>query len=141
MATNKIHTTNYSNTLIELAEDCPVASSEIPTMKGDKPTVATMQFELISKHPYTLTSDDVIFRIYAEKNDLIPSEYEAARTVFFSKGQPCLRTSPLAKRYGFGIHANDEGKIALYGIETQAYQQLLKDENVTKVKAMRSARK
>ena len=141
MATNKIHTTNYSNTLIELAEDCPVASSEIPTMKGDKPTVATMQFELISKHPYTLTSDDVIFRIYAEKNDLIPSEYEAARTVFFSKGQPCLRTSPLAKRYGFGIHANDEGKIALYGIETEAYQQLLKDENVTKVKAMRSARK
>lgn len=141
MATNKIHTTNYSNTLIELAEDCPVASSEIPTMKGDKPTVATMQFELISKHPYTLTSDDVIFRIYAEKNDLIPSEYEAARTVFFSKGQPCLRTSPLAKRYGFGIHANDEGKIALYGIETEAYQQLLKNENVTKVKAMRSARK
>ncbi len=141
MATNKIHTTNYSNTLIELAEDCPVASSEIPTMKGDKPTVATMQFELISKHPYTLTSDDVIFRIYADKNDLIPSEYEAARTVFFSKGQPCLRTSPLAKRYGFGIHANDEGKIALYGIETEAYQQLLKDENVTKVKAMRSARK
>lgn len=141
MATNKIHTTNYSNTLIEPAEDCPVSISEVPIQKGDKATVATMQFELISNHPYTLTSDDVIFRIYADKNDLIPSEYEAARTVFFSKGQPCLRTSPLAKRYGFGIHANDEGKVALYGIETEAYQQLLKDENVTKVKAMRSARK
>lgn len=141
MATNKIHTTNYSNTLIEPAEDCPVSISEVPIQKGDKATVATMQFELISNHPYTLTSDDVIFRIYADKNDLIPSEYEATRTVFFSKGQPCLRTSPLAKRYGFGIHANDEGKVALYGIETEAYQQLLKDENVTKVKAMRSARK
>lgn len=141
MATNKIHTTNYSNTLIELAEDCPVAISEIPTMKGDKPTVATMQFELISKHPYTLTSDDVIFRIYADKNDLTSSEYEAARTTFFSKGQPCLRTSPLAKRYGFGIHANEEGKVALYGVETEMYQKLLKDNQVTKVKAMRTTRK
>lgn len=141
MAANKIHTTNYSNTLIEPAEDCPVSMSEIPVKKGDKSTIATMQFELISKQPYTLTSDDVIFKIYADKNDLTPSEYEAARTAFFSKGQPCLRTSPLAKRYGFGIHANGEGKIALYGIETEAYQELFKDTSVAKVKAMRSARK
>lgn len=141
MAFDKIHTTNYSNTLVQPAEDCPVSISEIPTTKGGKSTVATVQFELISKHPYTLTSDDVIFRIYADKNDLTPSEHEAARAVFFSKGQPCLRTSPLAKRYGFGIHANEEGKIALYGIETEEYAQLLQDENVAKVKAMRNARK
>ena len=29
----KIHTTNYKNTFIEIAEDCPVSSGQIPPTK------------------------------------------------------------------------------------------------------------
>ncbi|UKB86391.1 DUF6157 family protein [Chryseobacterium sp. MEBOG06] len=62
------------------------------------------------------------------------------RHIFFSKGQPCPRTSPLAKRYGFGIHYN-EGKAASFPIEREDYQKFLKDLSITKTITMRSKRK
>lgn len=138
---DKIHTTNYTDTFIEVSEDCPAQQSEIPKAKGDSKTIAQMQYELIAKHPYGFTSDDILFQVYADKNDLTKSEYNKARADFFSKGQPCLRASPLTKRYGFGVHANSEGKVALYGVETKDYQQMLHDETIKKVKAMRNTKK
>jgi Family of unknown function (DUF6157) len=35
-----------------------------------------------------------------------------------SKGHPHLRVSALAKRYGWGIHNNHEGKIALIAVHS-----------------------
>ncbi len=137
----KVHTTNYENTFIEVAEDCPAIVGEIPKMKGDTKTVAAIQFEIIRKNPYKFTSDDVLFQVFADKNDLTKLEHAAAREQFFSKGQACLRASPLTKRYGWGIHNNKEGKIALYGVETPEYQKFLKDENLKVVKAMRTSKK
>ncbi|MDN5477635.1 MAG: DUF6157 family protein [Chryseobacterium sp.] len=60
---------------------------------------------------------------------------------FFSKGQPFLRSSPLAKRYGFGIHHNKEGKVAIFAVDSKEYQNFLSDETIKKVKAMRSKKK
>lgn len=137
----KKHTTNYFNTLIEIAEDSPVETGEIPVSKKDVKTVAQLQYELVAKHPYKYTSDDVIFLVHAQRNDLTRAEYKAARELFFSKGQPCMRASPLTKRYDFGVHADQNGKIALYGAETVDYDRLLKDEGVKKVKAMRTSKK
>lgn len=136
----KAHTTNYSDVFIEVAVDCPVSAGTVPPVKGDKRTVAHIQFEMIRKHPYRFTSDDVVFGVYAEKNGLTEAAYSQARQQFFSKGQPCLRTSPLCKRYGWGIHSDSKGRIALYGRETEAYTRLMADEQLKKVKAMRSAR-
>ena len=56
----KIHTTNYYDTFIEVAEDCLTPKAETPAAKGENKTVALMQFELISKQPYKYTSDDVL---------------------------------------------------------------------------------
>ncbi|WP_300599380.1 DUF6157 family protein [Niabella sp.] len=136
----KQHTTNYTNAFIQVADDCAATAGEIPPVKGNKPTVANIQFEMIRKHPYRYTSDDVIFEVFAQKNDLTKAGYKAARTAFFSKGQPCLRTSPLTKRYGWGVHSNAEGKIAIYGVETKEYAQFSKDKSLQVVKAMRSSR-
>lgn len=137
----KVHTTNYENTFIEVAEDCPAVEGEIPPQKGDSKTVANIEFEMISKNPYKYSSDDVLFQVFAERNDLTKSEYSDAREKFFSKGQACFRASPLTKRYGWGIHNNEKGKIALFGKETKEYQEFLKDTNLKTVKAMRSSRK
>ncbi|KLT68042.1 MULTISPECIES: DUF6157 family protein [unclassified Flavobacterium] len=137
----KVHTTNYENTFIEVAEDCPAAGGEIPRQKGEAKTIATIEFDLIHANPYKYSSDDVLFQVFADKNDLTQSEYEEAREKFFSKGQACLRASPLTKRYGWGIHNNEKGKVALYGMETEAYQKLSKDQNLKIVKAMRTSRK
>lgn len=133
-------TTNYFDTLIEVAEDCPRASAEVPPVRGGQKSVANLQFELLAERPYELTSDDVIFAVYAIRKGIAAPDLEAARENFFAKGQPCLRASPLTKRYGWGVHSNDEGKIALVGVESEAYQRLVADPSVTKIKAMRSRR-
>ena len=136
----KVHTTNYYNTFIEVADDCPTAMGEQPLVKNDGKTVASMQYELIAKHPYQFTSDDVLFQVFAQKQDLSPSELETARAQFFSKGQPCLRASPLTKRYGWGVHSNAEGKVAVFAVGTPEYQQFVNADEIVTVKAMKSKR-
>jgi hypothetical protein len=46
----------------------------------------------------------------------------------------------LTKTYGFGIHSNSEGKIALFGAETNEYQQFVANPKIKKVKAMKSGK-
>ena len=137
----KTHTTNYKNTFILVAEDCPAEIGDIPKSNNDKTTVAEMQYEIISKNPYKYTSDDILFQVYADRNDLIKSDYKSAREQFFSKGQPCFRASPLTKRYGFGIHFNTYERVAIFGLETNEYQNFVNDADITKVKAMRTSKK
>lgn len=134
-----MHSTNYYDTFIEVAEDCPVAAAEIPPLKGDNKSVANLQFEMIVEHPYRYTSDEVLFSIHALRSG-ISGGMETAREEYFSKGQACLRASPLAKRYGWGIHHNAEGKVAVYPAGSEEYQRFLEDSAVKKVRAMRSKR-
>lgn len=108
-----MHTTNYNNTFIQIAEDCPVAVAAAPPVKGDAKSVANLQFDMIAQHPYQYTSDDVVFAAYAAKNNISSGNAKTEREKFFSKGQPCLRCSPLVKRYGWGFHHNKDGKVAL----------------------------
>ncbi|MDP4813241.1 MAG: DUF6157 family protein [Saprospiraceae bacterium] len=137
----KVHTTNYIDTFIEVADDCPTDIGEIPKPKGNNKTVAEMQLELVLKNPYEYTSDDVLFQVYADRNNLTKSEYKEAREQFFSKGQPCFRASPLTKRCGFGVHSDKNGKIAIFGRETKEYEQFVNDPKIQKVKAMRTSKK
>jgi hypothetical protein len=136
----KVHTTNYNNAFIEIAEDCPAKKGEMPPVKGENKTIANMQFDILYDNPYKYTSDDILFQVYAERNNIKKSELKEAREEFFSKGQPCFRTSPLTKRYGWGIHNNKDGKIAMFGCETPEYKKFVKDKTLKVVKAMRSSR-
>lgn len=136
----KTHTTNYQNTFIAIADDCPVKEGEIPPQKGDSLTAANIQFEMVLKHPYKYTSDDVLFQVYAEKNRIPKSDMRKAREEFFSKGQPCFRASPLTKRYGWGVHNDKSGKIAIYASGTAEYDKFLKNKSLSVVKAMKSKR-
>jgi len=136
----KVHTTNYTNTFIEIAEDCPATTGIVPPLKDDKKTAANIQFEMLIQKPYHYDSDDVLFQVFAEKQDLSASEYKAGREAFFSKGQPCFRASPLTKRYGWGVHSDSNGKVALYAVGTPEYEKFVKDKNLQVVKAMKSKR-
>ena len=134
-----MHTTNYANTFIEVADDCKAAEGAPPPEKQAK-TIARMQYELVQANPYYYTSDDVLFAIYAERGGVGEAEREFKRAEFFSKGQPCLRSSPLAKTYGWGIHFDGAGKIALYPRGSEDYERLRGDGSLKHLKAMRSAR-
>lgn len=135
-----MHTTNYIDTFIQIATDSPVQSAEIPPVKGDQKTIAALQFEMIAHHPYKYTSDEVIFSVYAKRKEIPDSMLKAERELFFSKGQACLRASPLCKRYGWGIHSDSEGRVAMYPVESDEYRRLAGDTHISQTKGMRSAR-
>ena len=138
MKKDAVHTTNYLNTFIEIADDCPVKSGEVPPKKEGTQTAANLQFDMIYDSPYKYTSDDVIFSVYAHKNKVSSSDKKAEWEKFFSKGQPCMRSSPLTKRYGWGVHSDENGRIALIAADSKEYQQLAKDKTTAHTKAMRS---
>ena len=135
-----MHTTNYTNTFIAVAEDCPVNKAEIPALKGDSKTVANLQFEMVYDHPYKYTSDDILFTVHAIRNKIAAKDLKAEREKFFSKGQPCLRASPLTKRYGWGAHSDAAGKVAIYDMDSKEYKKFLADKKLEHTKAMRSKR-
>ncbi|OJU73629.1 MAG: hypothetical protein BGO09_05825 [Bacteroidetes bacterium 47-18] len=136
----KQHTTNYFNTLITVSEDCKYLQGTIPVDKPGKKTIAGYQYEQIAGHPFAYTSDDVLFDVYADRNDIPTGERKEERSRFFSKGQPCMRTSPLAKTYGWGIYSNAQGRVKLVDSASDEYRRLLQDDTVKKVPAMRSSR-
>jgi hypothetical protein len=137
----KTHTTNYFDTFIEIAEDTKASCGEKPKSKGDSRTVAEMQYEMISRNPYRFTSDEVLFEIFAKRNDVSETEKENAGNAYFSKGQACFRASPLTKTYGFGVHFDAEGKMAIYPMESEQYEKFINDNAIKKLKAMRSSKK
>ena len=51
-----------------------------------------------------------------------------------------MRSSPLSKRYGWGVHSDAEGKIAIYALESDDYRKLCKDNKLEHKKAMRLKR-
>ncbi|MFD1957300.1 DUF6157 family protein [Paenibacillus thailandensis] len=131
---------NNYDTFIEVAEDCPVETAEVPKAKGGVKSVPVLQYEMIANHPYRYTQEDVLFEVFAVRNGITEQRKQAEREKFFSKGQPCLRTSSLGKRYGWGIHCDSQGKVALYAVESDDYRRLKDDPNLKHVKAMRQSR-
>jgi Family of unknown function (DUF6157) len=136
----KQHTTNEANLFIAIAPDSPATHSMAPPLRVP-PSIVQLSFEMLKKVPYHLTSDDIIFAVWSLRNNVAPGALDAARKTFFSKGQPCFRSSDLCKKYGWGIHFDAEAKGALVGVETAAYRAFMKGHGVDTVKqAMRSAR-
>lgn len=136
-----MHTTNYYNTFIEVAEDCPAKAAMVPPTTRDAPTIADAHFQQLSQSPYRYTSDDVVFGAHVLRKQIPEARLEEERERFFAKGQACLRCSPLAKRYGWGFHFDGEGKVAIYPVESSEYRRFLKDGSLRHLRAMRSSKK
>ncbi|MGG6362539.1 DUF6157 family protein [Peribacillus frigoritolerans] len=132
---------SYKNTLIIISEDSKVSSGKVPVIKNGKPTIAYIEHDLINNNPYKFTQEDVQFKTYLIKNQMEAENAAELREQFFSKSKACFRASPLVKNYGWGIHYNNQGKIAIYDVNSEMYNQLLKQDDITKLKGMRSKRK
>lgn len=132
--------TNYTETFIQVADDCPAKEGEYPPAGGKAPTIAALQYALISEQPYYFTSDDVLFEVHAIRQSIPAEARPVAREAFFAKDQACLRSSPLGKRYGWGIHHDAQGRVALVSSGSKEYRALSADPAMKQVKAMRSKR-
>lgn len=98
------HSTNYYDTFIQVAADFPVETAEIPKINEKNKSLAYLQYEMLVDCPYKYTSDELLFAVYMAKNSLAEEQKKDFTNEYFSTGKPCLRSSPLAKRYGFGLH-------------------------------------
>ena len=58
----KVHTTNYHDTFIVVADDCPTVMGEVPPRKGDIKSVANIQYDILSENPYRYTSTMFCFK-------------------------------------------------------------------------------
>ncbi|MBX3069086.1 MAG: hypothetical protein KF883_01160 [Thermomicrobiales bacterium] len=116
-----MHTTNYFDAFIAVAADSTATAPTEPPYKEESPSIAWRTWRMIAAAPYAHTSDDVIFGVWADRRDIPAADREAARAEFFSKGQACLRASDLGKRYGWGVHSDAEGRVALVGVGTPEY--------------------
>lgn len=132
---------SYKNTLITISEDSKVSSAKVPVIRNEKPTIAYIEHDLINNNPYKFSQEDVQFKTYLIKNQMEAENAAELREQFFSKSKACFRASPLVKNYGWGIHYNNQGKIAIYDVNSEMYNQLLKQDDITKLKGMRSKRK
>ncbi len=132
---------SYKNTLITISEDSKVSSAKVPVIKNEKPTIAYIEHDVINNNPYKFTQEDVQFKTYLTKNQMEAENSAELREQFFSKSKACFRASPLVKNYGWGIHYNNQGKIAIFDVNSEMYNQLLKQDDITKLKGMRSKRK
>lgn len=135
----------YTNTFIQVAPDSPAISGIVPEVKGESKSVAVLEHELLSSHPYTFTNEELIFEVHVRRLGLSESEVKACRQelwdALFSKSHACMRASSLTKRYGWGVHYDERGKMALYPLGSDEYQRFTRDTDGLKLlAAMRSKR-
>ncbi|MGE7688362.1 DUF6157 family protein [Lysinibacillus sp. NPDC097214] len=131
---------SYKNTFIKISEDSEVNSAITPLPRNNKPTIASIEYDLISNNPYKYTQEDVQFQTYLIKNQIKSDQLDESREHFFQKPKACFRALPLVKKYGWGIHYDDEGKLAIYDVNSEGYEQFLNSVNITLLKGMRSKR-
>ncbi len=116
---------DYLDTFIAVAQDSQATKGTSPPVKPENPSIAARTYRMIAEHPYQLTSGDVIFAAFADRHGIPEVERAAARVEFYSRGQACLRASQLGKRYGWGIHADGRGRLALVGVDTPEYDEFV----------------
>ncbi|SFM05760.1 hypothetical protein SAMN03159341_11538 [Paenibacillus sp. 1_12] len=134
---------NYYNTFITVAPDCPAANGIIPTDKKAGKTKPGIEFDLVSQAPYVYTQEELLYEVHIRHKEIPEEELSARgtqiRDEFFRKPTACLRASMLPKKYGWGIHFNAEGKMALVPMESAEYQHFM-DGNIKEVKLVPAMR-
>lgn len=140
------HSTNYQNTFICVAPDTKARRGTEPKKKATL-TVARATFEALVGRPYRLTSDQLLFEVFAARTGISKRCREESMKEFLKKARPCLRCSALGKSYGWGIHHDHESRVAIFGMESEEYREFVlgrSDSNryhVSLVYAMRTRRR
>ena len=74
---------SYKNTFITSSEDSTVDSAVVPVPRNGKPTIASIQYELIKHNPYKYTEEDVQFKTYLTKHQMELHHTDVMREQFF----------------------------------------------------------
>ena len=125
----------YISTMSLVMEAC--AENKIPA-KAD--SIAGLQYVTLNNAPYQFDGDGLLVHVTAQRRDVPKDEYSDLKTEIFSKGQPCLRASPLVKRLGWAVHHDADEKVGLVAVGSDRFEELLTDARITKHTGMRNKR-
>lgn len=135
---------NYYETFIQVAADCPVREAVVPIPQGESKTVAVHEYECLSAKPYFYTQEELFFTVHVRRLGIPAKDLKSRRAKlwaeFFAKPHACLRASALPKKYGWGVHFDHAGKIALVPMQGKDYQRFARDRKLKQLMAMRSQR-
>lgn len=104
----------YSDTLVAVADDCPVTSSAIPTARSGKKTVAVLQYEMLAEEPHVFTQEDVLFESWLARQDIADDRGERDR--------PRLRAEVLREASAVlaVVAASEEVRLGLYAADADS---------------------
>ncbi|WP_432534907.1 DUF6157 family protein [Kineococcus arenarius] len=138
----------YRDTFISVAEDCRAGTGEAPPART-RPTVAGVQHTMLTARPGHYTQEEVLLacspqlraREDVDELEQLPAEeLQQLMAEHFAQPRACLRASPLAKTYGWGLHHDEHGRTTLHAVDSPEYARLSADASLTQLKAMRSRR-
>jgi Family of unknown function (DUF6157) len=112
--------TGYVNAFITIAPDCPVTEGTVPRLAT---SIAGLEHALLLNRPYDYTAHDLILEVNRHHKNVPDIDLDAFKAFLFAKSHPCMRLSMLTKRWGWGVHYDGQGRMALYGAETDEYRQ------------------
>lgn len=112
--------------LILVAGDCPVSKSHVPSLGRTTKTIARISYEVLIDSPFIFTEREFYHEVHVVRRNRHDLKIEAYN----------IKRSPLVKKYGWGIHRNHRGKLALIPMESDEYQRL--QESIVVKKAYRT---
>ena len=124
--------------LVTPAPDCPAPTAQVPPRKV-KPSRASIEYDLLTGAPYAFDHRGFTHAVHRAMADAAGKPALDFET-FHARGQPCMRASPLTKRYGWAAHYDAEGKLALVDPSGARYAALAADPDLPRRPAMRSSR-
>jgi hypothetical protein len=114
--------------LIEIASDSPAIRGEEPPDSGTRKSIARISYEVLAENPYRFNEREFYHEVHVVR-----------------RGRPHLKIEnynikrlALVKSYGWGIHRNSDGKLALVACESNRYKELQADPRVKRTKAYRN---
>lgn len=135
------------NTFIQVAPDSTLEQAQEPPVRKTGPTLTRLQYELLRDHPYHFTSHELIAAVRLAHEGVPEAEWPARIpgkiAEIYATPQPCLRVSPLAKQYGWGLHMDAEGKVGLVPVGSAEYHAFVEapPEGLVLTKAMRQGKR
>ncbi|WP_334073628.1 MULTISPECIES: DUF6157 family protein [Paenibacillus] len=137
---------SYQNTFILISSDCPVQEGIEPISRKESKPVHVIQYELLTANPYKYNYDELLFETHVRhkgiSDSMLLERRQEFREALFAKKHACMRASALPKRYGWGVHYDAEGKMAIYGADSPQYRAFAETgrEDIQLLLAMRSRR-
>lgn len=139
---------NYYNTFITVSADCAVERGIMPPEKKSGRTKPGIEYDLVANQPYGYTQEELLFETHVRHKEIQQEELDERggelKDAFYMKPMPCMRASMLPKKYGWGIHFDAKGRMALVPMESPDYQHYLDEGGKGKLRlvpAMRNQKK